>query len=352
MTERLAGIVRGALDAAGAPGAAAAVRVNGVPVLQAGFGRAAPDGDPLGADAGFLIYSIAKTLIAATALRLARGGRLVLDAPIRDLVPGAPTTATLRRLLDHTAGVPDYGGLPAYHQDVRARPGHPWTRRRFLAQAAAQGPAFAPGAGWAYSNVGYLLAVLALEAARGRPLAGVLNGELFAPLGLRRTFVARRLRDMARLTPGFSTDLGGEGGAAADVRGRYHPRWVSHGAVASTAPELARLLDAVFGGDLLDAEGRAAMLRAIPVPARHPRFRRPAYGLGVMMDLAGAHGTTVAHGGGGPGYSTGFVHLPHAPGGRVTSVVLANRDVPDLGLTLAFRLAEAVAGDPHPPPVA
>jgi D-alanyl-D-alanine carboxypeptidase len=339
--EALIRIARDALGEAGAPGASVAVMVDGAAVLAEGIGSVDDDRRaPMDADAPFFIYSIAKTLIAAAVLRDAADGALALDAPVRAYLPGAPTEATVRQILDHTGGVADYGGVAEYHAGVRAHPHHPWTRRRYVAHAASRGPVFPPGEGWGYSNVGYLLAVLLLERVSGQRLDAVLRDRFFAPLGLRRTFVATRLRDTAALTPARSAYVAADG-VPADVRLRYHPGWVSHGAVVSTAPELARLLDAILAGDLLDADGRAEMLRPVPVGVRHPLFRRPSYGLGVMLDPEGAHGMTIGHGGGGPGYSTGAIHLPDADGRRVTAVALANHDTSEVGLTLAYRLATA-----------
>jgi D-alanyl-D-alanine carboxypeptidase len=118
---------------------------------------------------------------------------------------------------------------------------------------------------------------------------------------------------------------------------------VSHGVVISTAPELARLIDALFTGRLLGAERRAAMLEPVLVPHQHPLFQQPAYGLGVMIDPQSRYGVIVGHGGGGPGYSAGALHLPDVHGHRITSIALANRDQDDLGLSLAFQLAMVAA---------
>ena len=72
----------------------------------------------------FLIYSVTKTFTATLFLLLQEGGALSLDDPVRDWIPDVPRAEriTLRRLLNHTAGVPDYGGLAAYRGAVRAKP--------------------------------------------------------------------------------------------------------------------------------------------------------------------------------------------------------------------------------------
>ena len=79
------------------------------------------------------------------------------------------------------------------------------------------------------------------------------------------------------------------------------------------------------------------------VPGDHPLVTRPAYGLGLMIDLGSPYGQVAGHAGGGPGYSTAAFHFPDVAGRRLTSVALANRDHPDLGLAIAFALATAYA---------
>src|SRR5206468_911675 len=102
-------------------------------------------------EAIFPWWSFTKTVIAAAALRLVEQGQLNLDA----LRPGKPYT--LHQLLNHRAGVPNYGRLAAYHQAVAGGEGA-WSRERLLQAVDADRLDFQPGAGWSYSNVGYMLA--------------------------------------------------------------------------------------------------------------------------------------------------------------------------------------------------
>ena len=92
-------------------------------------------------------WSFTKTLIAACALRLVEEGRLRLDTPV------AGQTYTLRALLQHRAGVGNYGSLADYHAAV-ARRDQPWTDAELFAHLPAEPLVFTPGTGWSYSNVG------------------------------------------------------------------------------------------------------------------------------------------------------------------------------------------------------
>jgi D-alanyl-D-alanine carboxypeptidase len=325
-----------------ATGAAIAVWLDGAPVLETGVGYAdAARTRRLRADARFYLYSLTKTLIAAALLQQAARGTLALHRPIRDYLPelALPRPVTVRQILDHSAALPDYGGLAAYHEAVRCRPEVPWPETRFLELAATAEPAPPE---WRYSNPGYLILKLLLQKLSGASLKEALAAQLFTPLQLQDTFVAESLADAATLTPGYSAFFDPEG-ELEDVTGRYHPGWVAHGVVVSTARDVARLFQELFAGDLLPPELRAAMAEPVLLPFAHPLFRQPAYGLGVMIDAASPYGLLLGHAGGGPGYATGALCFPQAAGHSITSVALANRDAPDLGLAIAYRLGVQVA---------
>src|SRR2546430_17743374 len=130
--------------------------------------------------ARYPIYSVTKTAVAAAVLLLVRQGAVELDS--------------VRRLLDHTSGVRDYGSLAEYHEAVRRQPGLAWDDDEFLGRTAAAGPQFERGEGWAYSNTGYLLLRRLLDR----------NGDLapFLPqLGLGEAKVAESPEDLSAAGP-------------------------------------------------------------------------------------------------------------------------------------------------------
>ena len=345
---RLIETVQQVLRDAATPGAAVTLVANGQVVLEAGVGsRDLAPSTPLDADAQFYVYSVTKSLLATATVQLVEQGRIVLDAPVQSYLPALPLPmpVTVRQLLRHTGGLPDYSELRAYFDAVKAHPAEPWTPAEFLERTLPRGLKFAPGQGWGYSNVGYLIVRLLLEQVTNSPLREVLRKGIFAPLGLQRTFVAESLTDTHALTPGHS-GLFTQDGALADVAPVYHPGWVAHGVVISTAPELARIVEALFAGRLVRPDLVATMLDPVLVPGKHPLFRQPAYGLGLMIDPRSPYGLVAGHGGGGPGYSAAVLHLPCVGGRRLVSVVLANRDRDDLGLRIALALAHALAADP------
>src|SRR5262249_44912220 len=189
----------------------------------------------------FLAYSVTKTFTSALVLKLCHEGRLSLDDRLARWYPQidrAPNIS-LRQLLNHTSGIPDYGGNAAYLESVRTSPSQPWSFERFAAETFGKGLLFDPGQDWAYSNPGYMLVKRIIEDVTGDSYRTLIAERIAGPLRLRRTFVAETIEDLATLAPGTSSLLASDA-TSRDVRNYYHPGWVSHGVVASTASDLVR----------------------------------------------------------------------------------------------------------------
>lgn len=300
----------------------------------------------------FLAYSITKTFIAALFLRLQEEGGLRLDDRLSRWLPEAPSAdrITLRSLLDHTGGVPDYGPLRSYHDAVGTSPGAPWSYDDFLGATLAAGLAYEPGEGWAYSNVGYMLLKRVAELVAGEPLAVTLGRWILGPLSLRSTRVVEEPRDLADLAPAESRLLD-PNGALRDVRDLYHPGWVAHGVVAATATNVASFLHAVFRGALLTPASLAEMTALVRVPApastnrtdeRPYEWREPSYGLGLMADPASPWGAIYGHNGGGPGYAASVFHA--ADLGGVTVCVLGAEAPGFAAEQVVFAVFDALRG--------
>jgi CubicO group peptidase (beta-lactamase class C family) len=233
-------------------------------------------------------WSFGKTVIAAAALCLVEDGALTLDEPL----PGE--AFSLRHLLQHTAGQPDYGSLPAYHAAVDGG-APPWPPEALIERVEAVWKPWEPGTIWAYSNIGYLRVRRRIEEITGEDLGAALTRLVFAPLGVADARLAR--------TPG---DL--EGVAMGPARG-YDPAWVYHGLVVGPIESAALWLEGLMTGRLLRPETLAEMRRGHPLPqfARGP-FAKPAYGLGLMAPETADGWAMCGHTGGGPGSQIAVYH--------------------------------------------
>jgi D-alanyl-D-alanine carboxypeptidase len=178
------------LVAAGAPGAIVYVRTpNGVRSATAGFARLQPR-VPMRVAVHYRIASVTKTLVATVVLQLAGAGKVSLDDPVERWLPGlVPNGAaiSLRMLLKHTGGLYDIADDPALLAEFAANPTRQWTPREVLRFALSHPPLFPPGSSYAYSNTGYIVLGLVIEAVTGEPLDRVLGERLVQPLRLRAT---------------------------------------------------------------------------------------------------------------------------------------------------------------------
>lgn len=326
-----------------APGAAVAIYINGQPFLGTGVGYQDIEGKiPLPTNANFYLYSITKSLLAIALLKLVDQGQLNLNMPIQSYLPHLPldTPVTLQQLLSHTSGLPDYGGTSTYVNAVQSTPNTPWTAEAFLNLIQTQGLQFSPGRGWMYSNIGYLLLRCMLETITNLSLQAVLEEHIFRPLSLQNTFVPYTLSDVHGLTPGYSTYFSND--ELEDVTAFYHPGWVAHGVVVSTASDLAQVMDALFAGKLLSPLLLKQMLDPVYILGAHPLFVRLGYALGLFVDVASPYERVGGHTGEGPGYSTAAFHFSSLAGYPVTLVAFANRDRHDLGLQLVFNMVHTL----------
>lgn len=264
-------------------------------------------------------WSYTKTALAAAALVLVSENQLQLDAPVRG------RSFTLRHLLQHRAGLPEYGHLPAYHAAVEAGE-TPWSIPEMLQRVRADTLMFEPGSGWAYSNVGYLLVRELIEEATCMSIGPALKQLVFGPLDIPDTRIASVPSDLDATAWGNRT--------------RYHPGWVYHGLLIGTAASAVLLLHRLFEGRLLPADLLSAMVT--PYPVGGPISPRPwqtcGYGLGLMVGVGDPPGRYIGHSGAGPGSTAAVYQCREHERGRTAAAF-----APDEGLEAAERCALALA---------
>ena len=306
---------------------------TGIAVVSGAGARAEAVWVPASAldEPAYLAYSITKTFTATLMLQLRDEQRLTLDDRLARWFPRIDRSdrISLGQLLNHSAGIPDYGWLDSYHDAVRASPSSPWSFERLTAETFEKGLLFDPGSSWAYSNPGYMLLKRIAEDVTGTPYGALIGERIARPLGLLRTFVPESVSDLSALAPAVSPALASDG-AIREVRDHYHPGWVSHGVVASTPSDIARFFDALFFGGLLSAQSLHEMTTLVPIgpaaAASASRWRRPGYGLGIMGDPESSWGRLWGHNGGGPGYTTSAFHAPDLGGISVCAMCALEGD--------------------------
>lgn len=308
---------------AGYPAALAAVtRPDGTSIeVSAGDGdlsssRATP------VDSEVRIGSNTKMFVATVVLQLVQEDAVALDEPVDTYLPGLltgdgidGTAITVRDLLQHTSGLPESAELAAADpfgvQETYISP------RDLIDIALDQPASFAPGTSWEYSNTNYIVLGLLVERVTQRALWEQIDDRIVRPLGLAHTYLPgpgeRTLRGPH--VEGYHADYPGELREITDMDPSFG--WAA-GALVSTPTELNRFMQALFGGDLLDAE-TTALLRET-VPAGDPFHADLGYGLGVQSYELEC-GVVWGHGGDIPGTQTRNAITPD--GTAVTIAVTA-----------------------------
>ena len=264
------------------------------------------DGTP---DTRFYLASVGKTMVAAAVLNAVQGGALDLDAPLGDLVAGLPLaelakTRSLRDLLTHTSGLPDYLD-DAFFDDILARPTHRWSPREALGYADAD-DARPNGSPFDYSNTNYVLLGAVLVGLDGS-LAASLGQRVFGPAKMSASSVgAKAAPDLAR---GFDTD-------GSDFSEILWNSTLGDAPVIANATDLERFVRALMESDrIIGPQMRADMLREGQSGS--------GYGLGIGAD-EDDWGIWYGHSGGFDGAATDYRY--YAEDGTVL-IVLANGDL-------------------------
>ncbi|MFD7495104.1 serine hydrolase domain-containing protein [Streptomyces sp. NPDC059832] len=204
------------------------------------------------------IGSLTKVFVATVVLQLVAEGRVVLDAPVRRILPGLLpdrfAAVTVAHLLNHTSGIPDHVGIPepTTAQEVfRHRFDH-WTPQEWVATATHGPLKFAPGTRQEYRGINYVLAALIIDKVTGRPYGEAVTARILRPLGLARTVVpGDDPRIHGRHVHGY---LAMADGGLRDITAYDRSANRGEGDMISTTGDLDRMLAALFSGELLPAE--------------------------------------------------------------------------------------------------
>ena len=312
-------------------------------------------------DDRFRAGSLTKPFISILILQLVEEGLLALDDPLPEVLPESVTSRfaasdqmTVRMLLNHTAGVPDFMALAGPEiiggalggPGVEANPERVWTDEEFLDFATGLDPLFEPGAAQAYSNTDYLLLGLIVEEATGRTWREEYRERIIEALDLEntvlpdiddRTIPGDHARGYADFGSGFTdyTEL-----VNASVVG------AAGGQSLITTPEdLARGIDAALAGELLQHDATLDdMLTWVDWPDGNPLSAYVSgYGLGLMKADFGNGVEGVGHSGDTPaGYHVFAFHLPDQD---ITISGAVNADDPLAGYVLIPRALEILLPD-------
>jgi D-alanyl-D-alanine carboxypeptidase len=285
----------------GPPGAIATLHRDGrTTVLRAGRANVRRPGAPRLND-HMRIASVAKAYSAAVALHLVQEGRLGLDDTIAQRLPSLPAAwgaVTIRQLLNHTSGVPDYTRSSGFARQAQRDPRGFVSPARIVSWVAADPLAFAPGTRYEYSNTDNIVVGLIAEAVAGRPYGTLLREIVFGPARLTRTSFPTAVALPRPFVHGYVV----EDGRAQDVSTFLSPSgaWAS-GAIVATPGDLGRFVRADLGRRFFGAEQQREQLSFVAGSSSPPGPGTNAAGLGIFR-YATRCGTVYGHTGNFPGY--------------------------------------------------
>jgi len=289
---------------------------------------------PVTSDAPFRIASITKLFVAVVVLQLVQEGRLRLDDPASRYVPAAAVWhVTIRQLLNHTSGIPDYGMSDDFNDELVDHRERRWTAPEIVALVTDKEPTFPAGTDYSYSNTDYILLGQVIETVTGHSWASEVRTRILDPLELHNTYAAGCEPVPRPVIPGYF-DIDDDGDLDNVETGLP---WTSletaegpAGAMVSTAPDLLAFGDALFHRRLLSDDTMRAMVAEGPF---HPRFTN--YGLGLEIARPDYRTTIWGHGGYLPGFRSAMWYVPSRD---AVIVVLANdvraepRDLAELAM--------------------
>ena len=279
---------------------------EGQTLFDRGFGSANLEWKiPNDGDTKFRLGSVSKQFTAAAILLLQERGKLSLDAPVKTWLADAPAAwdkVTVRHLLGHTSGIPNFTSFDDYGKTKTL----PATLDSLTARFRAKPLEFQPGEKFAYSNSGYILLTAIVEKASGQTYATFLADNIFKPLGMADTGYDSHATVLPRRASGYTPSP--KGVVNTDYLDMTIPQGA--GALYSTTHDLLKWTNGLFGGKLLKPGSLEAMITPV----------KDSYALGLFVGRTDG-ATVINHGGGIEGFNT---WLGYDPDRKLTVAVLGN----------------------------
>ena len=303
----------------GLPGVAMAVHTEkeGWWADAAGYSRT-EDQTPMRPEHLQYLQSVAKTFMATVIMQLVEKGKLGLDDPISRHLPswaagsvGNAADITVRMLMNHTSGVPEYTTRPRYVSRVLLHPLEVPALRENLSYIRDEAPLFAPGSRYAYTNTNFELLALIADTITGDHVA-YMKKNVFNPLGLTQT---RYLRSPAELKGLPVVD------SYWDILGTGEPANITPMQMANVASmkgddgivcapvDAVKFILGLMEGKLLTSRSLEMMMSTVKNDKGEP-----VYGLGLSYLQAGGV-EAWGHGGGGIGAGCVLLYVPAAKTG-------------------------------------
>lgn len=317
-----------------APGCAVGVSLAGESVFEKAFGLAEMEHKvPNTAQTIFESGSVAKQFTAAALVLLQQDGKLNLDDDVRKYIPELPdygSKMTIRHLLNHTAGLRDWGTVMSLTGAGRGD--------RVISQDLAfdviirqKALDFTPGAEYSYSNSGYQLAAIIVERVSGKKFQDFVGERLFKPLGMTNSSWRA---DYQSLVPGRAQAYSRQGANAPWQLNMPIMNVIGNGGMLTTVGDWLKW------NAMLDSRSMGApLVEALETQGVLNDKRKIEYALGLNVSTYRGM-RDVSHGGSTAGYQT---FLARYPDQKVSVAVMCNGTSPSAG-GLAASVTDEIFG--------
>ena len=303
------------------PGVSLAVCRDGKIVKATGYGLANVElGVPMRPETVLQTGSVGKQFTSMAVMMLFEEGKLGLDDKIAKYIPESPTAwrdVTVRELLTHTSGIPDYGSEEAINKgviDLRKD----YTEEQLIQAFAKMPMGFAPGEKWSYSNTGYVLLGIIIHRVTGEFYGDFLQERIFRPLGMTSTQIISEADIVPHRSSGYRL-----------VKGQVkNQEWVSptlnttaDGALYTNVLDLAKWDAALYTTKLIKESSFDQMWS----PVKFNDGKTYPYGFGWGLASRDGH-KVVAHDGAWQGFTMSIARYLDD---RLTIIVMTNLDSDD-----------------------
>jgi CubicO group peptidase (beta-lactamase class C family) len=309
------------------PSAAIAIVHNGKVLRTAAYGLASLElPAPAGPHTLFEIGSITKQFTGIAVLQLAEQGKLGLDDAIEKYLPEVPAAwhgITLRQLLTHTSGLPDWEGTGLLSLSRN------YTLAEFMSLIASRPLGFAPGSRWAYSNSAFPLLGEVITRVSGMSYEAYVTEHVLRPAGMTET----RFRHNDAVIPNRAAGYVDSAGKYWSAEPRRPELLLPNGGILSSAVDMAKWCLAVERGGLLSPRSQTLMMTPVKL-SDGSSFNG---GIGWFMDSFHGHRMQLHNGATPAGFSSVLYMYPDD---KLCVVVLLSIDRGALVNDLATQIAD------------
>lgn len=259
------------------------------------------------------LQSISKTYLAVSILQLYEQGKLDLDAPVATYLPAELASwisesdqITVRMLLNHTSGIPEYNYLPGYITVLLQNPDYPFEPINYMELIKGKELDFAPGSKYSYRNSGFVLLALMMDHLTGDH-ARFIRENILEKLGLENTFYrdSPNYLDNPALVDGYwDRYSNGIVENSSYLQVQNVKKMVGDDGIVTTASDGIRFLEALMNGELIKKETLAEMKTWV-----NDSKSIPQYGLGLDLTTLGGK-EAIGHSGGGLGAGSQLYYFP------------------------------------------